>query len=52
MLVSDGRSFAEIGAELKITRNTLKSQMSAIFRKIGVHRQAALLLMIQRLNIS
>lgn len=35
----DGRANAEIAAELKISRYTVKIHVQRIFRKLGVHKR-------------
>jgi len=38
----DGATLAEIAAETEVSVNTLRVQLAALFRKVGVHRQADL----------
>jgi DNA-binding CsgD family transcriptional regulator/PAS domain-containing protein len=46
-----GRDRSEASAELRITAATVKTQLSAIFRKTGVNRQSELILLASRLAI-
>jgi DNA-binding NarL/FixJ family response regulator len=39
----DGQRVASIAAELFVSQSTVRNHLSAIFRKVGVHSQAALL---------
>ena len=45
-LICDGRTNAEIGTQLNVSRETIKSELKRIFRKLGVanRTQAAVLL--------
>jgi DNA-binding CsgD family transcriptional regulator len=40
--VASGRSVADVGAQLKISPNTVKTHLRRVFSKTGVHRQAEL----------
>jgi len=40
--LADGATLAEIAAETAVSVNTLRVQLAALFRKVGVHRQADL----------
>jgi len=42
-LLAQGQSDAEIADRLKITRNTVRNHVSAIYTKIGVHRRSAVI---------
>jgi PAS domain S-box-containing protein len=46
-----GRDRSEASAELRISAATVKTQLSAIFRKTGVNRQSELILLASRLAI-
>ncbi|GAA4804157.1 helix-turn-helix transcriptional regulator [Tomitella cavernea] len=39
-LVADGKGRREIAAELFVSENTVKTQLSSIYRKLGVHNRA------------
>jgi LuxR family maltose regulon positive regulatory protein len=39
-LLVAGRTYAEIAQELVVSRNTIKTQVSSIYRKLGVNRRA------------
>jgi len=39
-LLIAGRTYAEIAQELIVSRNTVKTQVSSIYRKLGVSRRA------------
>jgi DNA-binding CsgD family transcriptional regulator len=48
---ASGRSVAEIGAQLKISPNTVKTHLRRVFAKTGVHRQAELASIIASLKL-
>jgi DNA-binding CsgD family transcriptional regulator len=41
-LLAEGLSLAEIAGSLRVSRNTLKAQLQAVYSKTGVARQAQL----------
>ena len=48
---ASGRSVADIGAQLKISPNTVKTHLRRVFAKTGVHRQAELASIIASLKL-
>jgi DNA-binding CsgD family transcriptional regulator len=40
LLFVAGQTYAEIAQELVVSRNTIKTQVSSIYRKLGVNRRA------------
>lgn len=49
--VADGRSLAEAGTDLGMAESTAKTHMEQVFRKLGVHTQAAAVDRAHRLGI-
>jgi DNA-binding CsgD family transcriptional regulator len=49
--VASGRSVADVGAQLKISPNTVKTHLRRVFAKTGVHRQAELASIIASLKL-
>jgi DNA-binding CsgD family transcriptional regulator len=43
MLLGDGLGAAELSLRLGVSRNTIKTQIQAVYQKLGVHRQAQLI---------
>jgi LuxR family maltose regulon positive regulatory protein len=50
-LLVDGQTYAEIAATLIVSPNTIKTQVSSIYRKLGVSRRAEAIAATQRLQI-
>jgi DNA-binding CsgD family transcriptional regulator/PAS domain-containing protein len=50
VMLADGLSLADISEELGVTRNTLKTQLSNIYGKTGLHRQAQLVRLLLQLS--
>jgi len=48
---ASGRSVADVGAQLKISPNTVKTHLRRVFAKTGVHRQAELASIIASLKL-
>ena len=49
--VASGRSVADVGAQLKISPNTVKTHLRRVFAETGVHRQAELASIIASLKL-
>jgi PAS domain S-box-containing protein len=43
-LISRGASNAEIGEELKLSRNTVRNHVASLYRKLGVNRRSAVVI--------
>jgi LuxR family maltose regulon positive regulatory protein len=50
-LLVAGRTYAEIAQELVVSPNTVKTQISSIYRKLGVSRRAEAIAMASRLHL-
>jgi LuxR family maltose regulon positive regulatory protein len=50
-LLVAGRTYAEIAQELIVSPNTIKTQVSSIYRKLGVSRRAEAMALTQRLRL-
>jgi DNA-binding CsgD family transcriptional regulator len=51
-LICEGRSDAEMGAILKLSQNTVRNHVAALYRKIGVSRRTAVILWAQERGIT
>ena len=50
-LLVDGRTYTEIAEALVVSPNTIKTQVSSIYRKLGVSRRAEAITLTQRLHL-
>lgn len=49
-LLSEGKTLCEIAEMLRLTRNTLKSQLASIYRKTRTSRQSQLIMLLLRIS--
>ena len=52
LLITDGKTPSDIAEELGLSQNTLKSQLSSIYRKMGIARQSQLVRLVLQLSAS
>lgn len=50
LLLADGLDAAELSLHLGVSRNTIKTQSQAVYRKLGIHRQVQLILVFASLT--
>lgn len=50
-LLVAGRTYTEMAQELIVSLNTIKTQVSSIYRKLGVNRRAEVVALARRLNL-
>jgi LuxR family maltose regulon positive regulatory protein len=50
-LLVAGRTYTEMAQELIVSPNTVKTQISSIYRKLGVSRRAEAIAMASRLHL-
>jgi DNA-binding NarL/FixJ family response regulator len=51
-LILEGRNDAEMGAALKLSQNTVRNHIAALYRKIGVNRRTAAIIWAQERGIT
>ncbi|WP_157508054.1 response regulator transcription factor [Ktedonobacter racemifer] len=50
-LLAAGQTYVEMAQTLIVSRNTIKTQVSSIYRKLGVSRRAEAIALAQRLSL-